>query len=375
MDGSVSQPPAKASRSKKKKLKSSAKIDHHSDSDSSNERVLVVGRGEQKSGIDDSATKSPAKRGPKTVDVRLPGPSPTRARARGGSEESEAPRSTRSGAKRSTHHHSKSSISSLDRVVQQAAAASSSKKSSPATNFKTPKPSSAIRSGTPDSDTEDNISIADSTVSVNRVRRTEEERIQYFKNQPECGKSEPHQALCTRCNKFVKLGRAQTYTVRPWETHRARCDQMPRPEATAPSPVDGGIDSGGGDSVSSRSPGATAHLTESQRKAIFESDERVAAVTPNKVQCRKCSKWIKLSATSAYCLASWRRHQPRCFGEIQSSRVSTAERKLQIVNDAQAASFGLRHVECGICGVVISLVGEGDYNLASWEGHKSQCAP
>ena len=58
-----------------------------------------------------------------------------------------------------------------------------------------------------------------------RAKRTEAERIEYFRNQPECGEIEPHRAFCTRCNKHVGLGKKQTYTVRPWETHRAKCDQ------------------------------------------------------------------------------------------------------------------------------------------------------
>jgi len=76
-------------------------------------------------------------------------------------------------------------------------------------------------------DDDDNVSIADSTTSTSKVRRNEAERIQYFENQPECGKMEPHEIQCLRCLKSVKLGRKQTYAVRPWEIHRARCDQRP----------------------------------------------------------------------------------------------------------------------------------------------------
>ena len=73
-------------------------------------------------------------------------------------------------------------------------------------------------------DFDDSISVADSAVS-HKIRRNESERIEYYKNQPECGKAEPHSALCSKCNKSVNLGRKQTYAVRPWEIHRARCDQ------------------------------------------------------------------------------------------------------------------------------------------------------
>lgn len=76
-------------------------------------------------------------------------------------------------------------------------------------------------------DEDDNVSIAESTISTGRVRRNEAERIQYFENQPECGKMEPHHVQCLRCDKSVNLGRRQTYAVRPWEIHRASCDQRP----------------------------------------------------------------------------------------------------------------------------------------------------
>ena len=74
-------------------------------------------------------------------------------------------------------------------------------------------------------ETDDGASVAESFVSNTKIRRTEAERIEYFRNQPECGEIEPHRAFCTRCNKHVGLGKKQTYTVRPWETHRAKCDQ------------------------------------------------------------------------------------------------------------------------------------------------------
>ena len=78
-------------------------------------------------------------------------------------------------------------------------------------------------------DFDDGASVADSVISTTsgKVRRNESERIEYFKNQPECGKIEPHAVECLRCLKNVNLGRKQTYTVRPWEIHRARCDQRP----------------------------------------------------------------------------------------------------------------------------------------------------
>ena len=76
----------------------------------------------------------------------------------------------------------------------------------------------------------DGTSIADNipdsnSISTGRIRRSETERKQYFINEPECGSFKAHRALCTRCRKWVRLSTRQTYSVKPWELHRTRCDQ------------------------------------------------------------------------------------------------------------------------------------------------------
>lgn len=76
---------------------------------------------------------------------------------------------------------------------------------------------------TPDLD--DSVSIAESSPGSSRVRRTEAERIQLLEADPNCGEMEPHRVYCTSCEKWVNLGKPQTYALRPWEKHRARCDQ------------------------------------------------------------------------------------------------------------------------------------------------------
>ena len=56
-----------------------------------------------------------------------------------------------------------------------------------------------------------------------------------------------------------------------------------------------------------------------------------------------------------------------------SSRVATAERKLRLVNDAQAKTFDTRCVECSQCDRKIVLEGDGDYNITKWDEHKAEC--
>jgi hypothetical protein len=89
--------------------------------------------------------------------------------------------------------------------------------------------SSLRRPESPADDADETSSIAESSTGV-RVRRTEPERMQYLKDQPECSELEAHRAFCTRCNSWVNLGKPRTYTVRRWEVHRVKCDQKPPAE-------------------------------------------------------------------------------------------------------------------------------------------------
>lgn len=173
--------------------------------------------------------------------------------------------------------------------------------------------------------------------------------------------------LCKRCDKWVNLGRKQTYAVRPWEQHRDQCDRKIRNH----SPV---MDD---DDAVSISPSITpsesvVRRTESERQALLERDPRAEQVLPHEVLCRKCQKWIKLAAKQRYALGNWNAHQQRCSDLTPSSRVSSAEQKLKLVNDSQAKTFTPRSVECVKCGVDVAL--SGDYLLTNWDNHKKHCS-
>jgi len=227
-------------------------------------------------------------------------------------------------------------------------------------------------------DDDDNVSIAESTISTGRVRRNEAERIQYFENQPECGKMESHHVQCLRCDKSVNLGKRQRYAVRPWEIHRARCDQRPvrknlivskgkevlrdaiqteSPSAQVPTPQ----------------PTSARRPSEQQRKEFLESDNQIETVEMHRVSCRKCLAWVDLGHASSYATGNWVKHKVRCSAALPSSRVAAAKRRLLLVNDSQALSFDSRNVGCALCSVSIVLEGDGDFNLAKWNEHKSTC--
>ncbi|KAJ6518911.1 hypothetical protein C8R45DRAFT_949702 [Mycena sanguinolenta] len=318
----------------------------------------VDAKPQSKASRKDTAPPAPVSPGkvPKKVDVHLPGPSPRTAKAK--AEAQGTPSSTKK-AKTVNHTRSVSSVSSMKGIVDANDSPSSKK------------PISSIsrkRFATPD-DVDDNVSVADSSISMGAgtIRRTEAERIEYFNNQADAANIEPHNVTCTRCNKVVQLGRKQTYTVKPWEKHRKRCDQMTAPSKSV-------ADDGGSVRSEMRSEaGGTVRTTEAQRKEFLESDPRAETVQVDQVLCRKCQKWIRLSARTNYALGNWTTHQASCADAVVSSRVAMAQRKIHLVNDPQAKTSEPRNVECRVCGTNVALVGEWDYTLTSWEAHKQTC--
>ncbi|KAF8817401.1 hypothetical protein BYT27DRAFT_7247288 [Phlegmacium glaucopus] len=313
------------------------------------------------------SAESTTNKGPKKVEVSLPGPSPKRPRH--DTDEPTKAKEPRK-AKKATHGRSASSISSMNRFAESSGDASTTKKPLSAR-----KPQSKTKSVTAEDD--DNVSVAGSSISV-KIRRNEAERIEYFQNQPECGEMEPHHVQCLRCGKSVNLGRKQTYTVRPWEIHRARCDQKQAQTVEASPTAEKVVAEAALDtSFVTASPISESYVarrqTEAERKAYLESDKQAETVEQGRVRCRKCQTWIILSDKQAFSTGKWVKHKSRCSDIVPSNRVAAAKRKLLVVNDPQAKSFDARRIECTFCGMNVVLQGEGDFNLTSWDEHKAQC--
>ncbi|KDR80689.1 hypothetical protein GALMADRAFT_241078 [Galerina marginata CBS 339.88] len=320
-----------------------------------------------------SVDKSPASRGPKKVDVSLPGPSPKRARHSSDEPSIMAPPKV----KKSSHVRATSSVSLLKQVAQQVEDLPPVNKKPESISAPVRKPKSKAKSVAADDDFDDSVSVADSSISVSRIRRNESERIEYFKNQSECGKLEPHAAECNKCNKTVNLGRKQTYAVRPWEIHRARCDQ--KPTIIIPTTPDSSKEPLEVEkSISSSPPASTSQTparrpSETERREFLEGDKQIMDLEKHRVCCRKCQNWVDLSPTLPYATGNWVKHKNRCSDAVPSNRVAAAKRKLLVVNDKQVKSFMPRKIECGFCGVTVQLEGEGDFNLTKWDEHKLNC--
>ena len=83
-------------------------------------------------------------------------------------------------------------------------------------------------------------------------------------------------------------------------------------------------------------------------------------------------------------MSSWFLHTERVHGRqysypggksssSPSSRVQEAERKLQLVNDAQATEFTATMVTCRLCSTEVQLNETIPYQLDNWLAHKSSC--
>ncbi|KAG1880538.1 hypothetical protein C8R48DRAFT_684464 [Suillus tomentosus] len=318
---------------------------------------------------------SEPKAAPKIVEVLLPGPSPPQSprNPQEGQVLSAKPLSKARGSRSRT-----SSVVSLNRPIRHespsvlSVRAKSSDKSSPASKAKCP--------DTPDDDADETSSIAESSAG-GRIRRSESERIQYFKDQSQCDDMEPHRVHCARCDKWINLGRRQTYAVRPWEIHRRRCDPRSpvskksyRDETEVEKPEGDVSVSELSQEITNQSSPQSARQDDAERKALLEEDPRAQEVKPHEILCRSCQKWIKLSIDHAYVLGNWHTHQQRCSGVVPSSRVATAERKYSLLTDPQAKSSSARHVECAFCRTTVELDGVAQYDLTKWHEHKAKCS-
>ncbi|KAI6041315.1 hypothetical protein EDC04DRAFT_2985934, partial [Pisolithus marmoratus] len=232
----------------------------------------------------------------------------------------------------------------------------------------------------PADDADETESIAESSCGT-RARRSEPERIEYFKRQPECGELEPNRVFCTRCDSWINLGKRQTYTVRPWESHRAKCDLKPpdttqaKEEALASISIGLSVTTSSGDTKpSSPQEDKPTSKSGSTGLAVLQADSRAQEIKPFEVLCRACQKWIKLSPHS-YSLSNWQAHQQRCSGTTPKSRVATTERKIALLNDPQVKSITSRSVCCACCKGTVMLEGEVEYDHTKWNEHKRTCIP
>ncbi|KAK7685638.1 hypothetical protein QCA50_010982 [Cerrena zonata] len=164
--------------------------------------------------------------------------------------------------------------------------------------------------------------------TITRTRKSEDERVQYFKSDPLCKEIEAHRALCARCTTWVDLNPKRRYIMKEWVAHRKGCgkgtDDVPLP----PPPTGQEDEDDDDDEEEEENPSPIAPTpvaspasadkpkrqvrTEFERKAILEADPLIGDVKPHEVYCKQCSKWIRLNPTQKYTIGNWTNHVKRC---------------------------------------------------------------
>ncbi|TBU34093.1 hypothetical protein BD311DRAFT_747125 [Dichomitus squalens] len=304
-------------------------------------------------------------RTPKKVDVHLPGPSPKDASAK----------KTASVKGKRGAHSRQSSVASLAREDTLVDSSPIKPKS------QSMKPRSQIqRTDTQEDGDEESASGVFGTGRYTS-RKGEAERRQFLEDDPNSGEVEPHRVYCKVCSQWVDLNPKLKYIMKLWVEHRRHCkstsrSESPTKEKTTSTEPEVEVEEDEDESVAQEEPvhlGIKRVKKEQDRKAIIEADPLTGEVKPESAYCKGCQSWVKLSTQTTYSLHHWRTHANKCSGSIPSSRVATAQRKLNLVNDPQVKSCTSQSVECKSCNKTIELEGKAEYDLTKWEEHKLAC--
>ncbi|KAL5492677.1 hypothetical protein ACEPAI_4124 [Sanghuangporus weigelae] len=225
-------------------------------------------------------------------------------------------------------------------------------------------------------------------------RTTEAERRSYLESHSDVAELEPHRVKCRCCGKWLKLSSTQNYALAPWKLHKKACTSekpCPRkPRLKGVSLASGAED----DDASSIAPSISASeatgtsvagrvRSSADRQRLLEDDELSGEVRSDSIFCSACAKWVKLSTRTAYQLKNWVIHTERMHGRTEgmagfkvmapSNRIREAERKLKLVNDAQARDFTASRVTCKVCSSDVTLNPVVPYQLENWLAHKAAC--
>ncbi|KAI0773318.1 hypothetical protein BD413DRAFT_541129 [Trametes elegans] len=318
------------------------------------------------------SAKSPKNPSPKKVDVHLPGPSPKRLQA----SESASAKKPVSRARRGAHARA-GSVASINREDTLDANEVSPAKPLSSASTK-PRSQATQRIEVAEDGADDRSSIAESSKA--RSRKTEAERRQFLEEDPNTGEVQAHRVFCKACDAWVDLNPKLRFIMRLWLEHKKQCKnavtESPSKAKTDQEPKVGegaAEDDAVSVAATSVADGHRRVAKEEDRKAILEADPRIGDVKPDSAFCKDCEKWIRLSTNTRYSLYHWRVHAQKCSSGVSSpsSRVTTAQRKLKLVNDPHMKSFTPRSVDCKLCDATIELDKSGEYDLTKWEEHKS----
>jgi hypothetical protein len=127
------------------------------------------------------------------------------------------------------------------------------------------------------------------------MRRTESERQAFLESDPRAEKVKPTEAMCKKCQKWIKLSGKQRFALTSWNNHQQRCS---------------------GALPSSR-------IATAQRKLRIVNDSQAKAFTARSVECAACESSIQLDGEGDYDLTKWDAHKTHCSSLPQTSRVTS----------------------------------------------------
>ncbi|KAL0064960.1 hypothetical protein AAF712_008083 [Marasmius tenuissimus] len=120
-----------------------------------------------------------------------------------------------------------------------------------------------------------------------RAKRTEEERINYLKNDPYVAQFEAYRVLCASCDKWIRLRPNSTYCSIPWDAHRKSCLAK---------------------KISSKNTYALE-----ERNSLFSKDPDVRKFDAERVLCGECDEWISINPEDhLQAVQKWLSHKSNC---------------------------------------------------------------
>ncbi|KAI0732221.1 hypothetical protein C8Q72DRAFT_903373, partial [Fomitopsis betulina] len=123
-----------------------------------------------------------------------------------------------------------------------------------------------------------------------RSKRTEEERIEYLRNDPYVAQFEAYRVLCACCDKWIRLRPNSTYCSIPWDAHRKSC--LAKKAKYFP---------------------AGAQTVCDDRGVIFAADSNVRKFDSERVLCRNCEGWINIGVVdNEQATKIWQEHRGSC---------------------------------------------------------------
>ncbi|KAF8224522.1 hypothetical protein L208DRAFT_1369278 [Tricholoma matsutake] len=126
-----------------------------------------------------------------------------------------------------------------------------------------------------------------------RVKRSEEERIAYLRDDLYVAKFDAYRALCASCDKWIRLRPNSTYCSIPWEAHRKGCLAR-RPNVHTPE----------------------------ERDQFFTKDPGIHKFDAKSVLCAICNTWVVVHpGTPGEVVEKWLQHRSTC----QKVTVPTAD--------------------------------------------------